>query len=52
LKARASLVYFDDYHIWVADLKDIIKSKQALGRPKDLAVLVVLEQTLDEKHKE
>jgi hypothetical protein len=51
LKSRASRVYFGNYPIWVADLKDIIKSKRALGRHKDLAVLDILEQTLHEKEK-
>jgi len=51
LRSRASRVYFGDYPIWVADLGDIIKSKRALGRPKDLAVIDILEQTLHEKEK-
>jgi hypothetical protein len=32
----------------VASLTDIVKSKRAAGRPKDYAVLTVLEATLDE----
>jgi len=51
LRARASRVCFGGFSIWVADLKDSVKSKRALGRPKDLAVLEILEQTLDEKGK-
>jgi hypothetical protein len=51
LKARASRVYFGEHPLWVADLKDIIKSKRALGRHKDLAVLDILEQTVGEKEK-
>ncbi len=51
LKARASQVSFGDHLLWVADLRDIIKSKRALGRKKDLAVLDILEQTADEKEK-
>jgi len=51
LRSRASRVYFGEWSIWVADLRDIVKSKRALGRPKDLAVLEILEQTLDEKNK-
>jgi len=35
----------------VAALADIIASKRSLGRPKDLAVLPVLEMTPDEKKK-
>jgi hypothetical protein len=51
LKSRASEVYFGTGHILVADLKDIIRSKRALGRDKDLAVLGILEKTQDEKEK-
>jgi len=32
----------------VASLADIIKSKRAAGRPQDLAVLRLLEKTLEE----
>jgi predicted nucleotidyltransferase len=51
LKSRASEVYFDTARILVADLKDIIRSKKALGREKDLAVLHLLEKTQREKEK-
>jgi hypothetical protein len=51
LRSRAAEVKFGTAAIWVADLKDIIKSKRALGRPKDLAVLELLEKTQDEKEK-
>ena len=37
--------------VYVANLKDIIASKKKLGRPKDLAVLPVLELALDEQEK-
>ncbi len=37
--------------LWVADLADIIKSKRAAGRPRDRAVLEILEKALDEKKK-
>lgn len=37
--------------LWVADLVDIIASKRAAGRPRDKAVLEVLEATLREKGK-
>jgi len=52
LKSRAAEVYFGTARIRVADLKDIIRSKRALGRPKDLAVLDLLEKTQDEKAKQ
>jgi len=51
LKSRASEVYFGTGRILVADLKDIIRSKRALGRDKDLAVLDLLEKTQREKEK-
>jgi len=51
LKSRASEVYFGTSRIFVADLKDIIRSKRALGRDKDLAVIDILEKTQDEKEK-
>jgi len=35
--------------IYIADLRDIINSKEALRLPKDLAVLEILKDTLDEK---
>ncbi len=52
LKARAARTRFGGYLLLVADLRDIIRSKKALGRPKDLAVLGILEETLDEKEKD
>jgi hypothetical protein len=51
LRSRATAVYFGKAPILVADLKDIIRSKRALGRAKDLAVLELLEKTQDEKEK-
>ena len=38
--------------VHVASLDDIIRSKKALGRPKDNAVLPLLELTLDEQRKQ
>ncbi len=51
LRSRASKATFGGHSLWVADLRDIIRSKKALGRQKDLAVLEILEKTLDEKGK-
>lgn len=51
LKSRATEVFFGKHALWVADLRDIIRSKRALGRKKDLAILDILEQTLNEKEK-
>jgi len=52
LRSRAAEVYFGTGRIFVADLKDIIRSKRTLKRSKDLAVLEILQKTLDEKEKE
>lgn len=45
LKSRSLSVEFGDQSLLVACLADIIKSKRAVGRSKDLAVLYILEQT-------
>jgi predicted nucleotidyltransferase len=42
LRARASRVELGGHELLVASLADIIKSKEAAGRPKDLAVLPLL----------
>ena len=46
LKSRSTAVSFGNYPVYVASLSDIIKSKRAAGREKDLAVLKILEATL------
>ncbi len=51
LRSRATTVDFDGSPLLVADLEDIFKSKQAAGRPKDLAVLDILRKTIDETRK-
>src|ERR1051325_5009150 len=51
LRSRASEVYFGKARVLVANLEDIIRSKRALGRDKDLAVLDLLERTQREKEK-
>ena len=48
LRKRSTRVAFHDAHLQVADLADIIKSKKAAGRPRDRAVLEILERTLEE----
>ena len=52
LRSRATSVKFGEHEIKVASLADIIKSKRATGRDRDLAVLEILERTLDEQEKE
>ncbi len=52
LKSRASSVAFGPYELIVASLADVIQSKRAAGRPRDQAVLEVLEKTLTREEKE
>jgi hypothetical protein len=49
LRGRARTIHFGDAQLQVAALSDIIRSKRAAGRARDLAVLVVLQRTLDEE---
>ena len=42
LEPRAHRVRIADNEVSVADLDDVIRSKEAAGRPKDLQVLPVL----------
>jgi predicted nucleotidyltransferase len=49
LRSRAERIQLGGHPLWVADLADIIASKRAAGRPRDQAVLAVLEKTLREK---
>ncbi len=49
LRARATEETVSGEKLWLASLADIIKSKRAAARPRDLAVLPVLELVLHEK---
>jgi hypothetical protein len=51
LRARATRIEFRGAALLVADLRDIIRSKEASDRPQDRAVLPVLRRTLDEQKK-
>lgn len=51
LRARAARVEFRGATLLVADLRDIIRSKEAADRPEDRAVLPVIRRTLDEREK-
>ena len=51
LRSDAVEVDFDEYILKVASLEKIIQSKKVLGRPKDKAVIDILEKTLNEKKK-
>jgi predicted nucleotidyltransferase len=48
LRSRAARVEIDDTSFHVAALADIIRSKRAAKRPRDLAVLEVLENALEQ----
>jgi len=48
VRARATLIEIDGVPIRVATLADIIKSKRAARRPRDLAVLDILEKAREE----
>jgi hypothetical protein len=49
LRRRVSKIDFGGHPLWVASLADVIKSKRAAGRPRDLAALETLERALHEK---
>lgn len=49
LRSRAEIIRINSHALWLASLADIIASKRACGRPRDKAVLSVLEKTLREK---
>jgi hypothetical protein len=51
LRARASRLEFRGSEMLVADLADVIRSKEAADRPQDRAVLPLLKRTLDEREK-
>jgi len=51
VRARATTIAIDDVPVRVASLADIVKSKRAAGRPRDLAILDILEKALEEAGK-
>jgi predicted nucleotidyltransferase len=52
VRIRAIEIDIEGERLWVAALADIIASKRAAGRPRDRAVLDVLEATLKQKENE
>jgi hypothetical protein len=51
LRSRAGKIELGGHSLWVAHLADIIASKRAAARPRDKAVLDILEKTLREQKK-
>jgi len=51
LRSRAESMEFAGRSVWVANLADVIASKRATDRPRDRAVLDILERTLYEKQR-
>jgi predicted nucleotidyltransferase len=51
LRSRAERIKLGGRGLWIAGLGDIIASKRAAARPRDNAVLEILEKTLREKSK-
>lgn len=51
LRSRASRLMLENAPLMVASLADIVASKQAAARPRDLAVMEVLQRTLHELEK-
>ena len=51
LRGRAQMTTVGGYPLLMADLNDIILSKRAANRPRDHAVIAILEKTLHEKEK-
>lgn len=47
VRNRAQRLKVGNSTVWVADLADIIKMKKATDRPRDRAVLEILEKTLE-----
>ncbi|MFA4943112.1 MAG: hypothetical protein WC789_00235 [Lentisphaeria bacterium] len=52
LKANSQAVSFNGHPLRIAALDDIIASKKAAGRPKDIAAIPILEMTRDEARKQ
>lgn len=51
VRDRASIIEVDGVPVLVASLDDIIRSKRAAGRPRDRAVLDILEKAREEASK-
>jgi hypothetical protein len=51
LRARAERMMLANQPLVIAALRDVIASKKAAGRPRDYAVMEILERTCDEKER-
>lgn len=51
VRQRATVIEIDAVPILVASLADIIKSKKAARRPRDLAIIDILEKALEETNR-
>ncbi len=51
VRQRAVVIEIDAVPILVASLTDVVRSKKAARRPRDLAVLDILEKTLEETNR-
>ena len=52
LKKNSTEIAFGEHTLKIASLEDVLASKRAAGRPKDMAVIPILEMTLDELRKQ
>ena len=52
VKQNGTVVLFGEHPLTVASLEDILASKRAAGRPKDMMSIPMLELTLNEKRKQ
>ncbi len=51
LRSRSTSIEFSGHTLFVASLRDVIRSKERAAREQDLAVLPILRRTLDESEK-
>ena len=49
VKQRGEDFFFGEHPLRVASLKDVLASKRMAGRPKDVAIIPILEKLLDAK---
>jgi len=52
LKKNSMDVFFGEHVLRIAALEDILASKRMAGRPKDMAIIPILEMTLNEKRRQ